>query len=60
MNREIAMAIGLAGNRRQLALKAGLPVRTVYWQINRGYFGPKQAEVIANRFGLDAEKLRSA
>ena len=57
MNKELATAIGMAGNQRKLATQAGLPVRTVYYQVKRGYLGHKEAYAVAEKMGFDSQKL---
>ena len=59
-NRELATAIGLAGNISELAKISKLPSRTLYHQVRReGALGAKEAKIVARIYGLDSDRLQS-
>lgn len=56
-NKEIAAAIGFAGNRRKLAEVVGANANTISAHARRGYFSPEIAKSASVAFDLSYEKL---
>jgi hypothetical protein len=56
-NKELAVAIGLAGNVSSLAKQTSIPRSTLYEQVNRGFLGWYEAEQVARRFNIDQLRL---
>tara|TARA_R110000765_G_scaffold204466_2_gene309438 strand:- start:377 stop:598 length:222 start_codon:yes stop_codon:yes gene_type:complete len=56
-NKDLAAAIGLAGNVNALALATKIPRSTLYEQVARGFLGWHEARAVSRAFKMDQLQL---
>ena len=56
-NKDLAAAIGLAGNISALATLTKIPRSTLYEQVARGFLGWHEASVVSKHFKMDHLRL---
>ena len=57
-NQELSKALEIAGNAAKLSLETGIPRRTVYDRVQRGFLSFEQAVKVGQVYGLDPLKLQ--